>query len=139
MEQKFEYEANTAAPLGYPIEVYKGGFINTDNGSFVSLWGGITTGKHSWGTATGGGWGHSEQTIPNRLHVIWFSYAESCFYEVDTEIDKLKMLALFREGYDWMSANGNIRHKVYDEIIAGFAPGGVVVIWVAGRDRQVSR
>nr|WP_260390317.1 DUF2931 family protein [Ornithobacterium rhinotracheale] len=137
MEQKFEYEANTGAPMGYPAEVYKGEFINTNNGSSMSLWGGITAGNRSWGTATGGGWGHSNHPLPDHLHVIWLSYAEDCFYEVNTPIDKDKILSLFREGYLWMGANGNIRPDNYDQITAGFAPGGVVVVWVAGATQQV--
>ncbi|MCK0193802.1 DUF2931 family protein [Ornithobacterium rhinotracheale] len=135
MEQKFEYEANTAAPLGYPVEVYRGGF-ETKEGYFRSLVSGITTGKHGWGYG-GGGMSSYMAPIPDHLHTIWFSYAESCFYEVDTEIDKAKMLALFREGYDWLDANGEIRPDNYNEIIAGFAPGGVVVVWVAGATQQV--
>ncbi|AFL97905.1 DUF2931 family protein [Ornithobacterium rhinotracheale] len=124
-----------AAPLGYPVEVYRGGF-ETKEGYFRSLVSGITTGKHGWGYG-GGGMSSYMAPIPDHLHTIWFSYAESCFYEVDTEIDKAKMLALFREGYDWLDANGKIRPDNYNEIIAGFAPGGVVVVWVAGATQQV--
>ncbi|WP_245688935.1 DUF2931 family protein [Riemerella columbipharyngis] len=69
--------------------------------------------------------------------MIWLSYAKDCFYKVDTPIDKDKIFSLFKEGYLWMGANSNIRHTNYDEITAGFAPGGVVVVWVADATRQV--
>ncbi|MEC5395899.1 DUF2931 family protein [Bergeyella sp. RCAD1439] len=135
MGQEFEWQEKKAAPLGYPVEVYRGGF-STKGGYFRSLVSSITTGKHGWGYG-GGGMSSHKAPIPDHLHTIWFSYAESCFYEVDTEIDKMKILALFREGYNWMTANGNIRPDNYDRITAGFAPGGVVVVWVAGATQQV--
>jgi hypothetical protein len=50
------------------------------------------------------------------------------------------MLKLFQEGYlDSLAfLNYGKREKsYYDSIIVGFAPGGVVVIWVAGSGRQV--
>lgn len=135
MEQEFEWEEKKTAPLGYPVEVYRGGF-ETKEGYFRSLVSGITTGKHGWGYG-GGGMGSYMAPIPDHLHTIWFSYAESCFYEVDTEIDKAKMLSLFREGYNRVDANDKIRPDNYNEIVAGFAPGGVVVVWVAGVTQQV--
>lgn len=136
MEEKFEWEEKKTAPLGYPVEVYKEGLISTTSGYFRSLKSGITTGKHGWGYG-GGGMGSHISPIPDRLHAVWLSYAEDCFYEIDVTIDKQKILSLFREGYQWLSANKDILHRNYYKIVVGFAPGGVVVVWVAGITKQV--
>ena len=77
------------------------------------------------------------KALPERLNVIWLSYAEDTFYSIDCEVDYDKMLRLFKEGVDWKDANGDIRHETYNSIIVGYAPGGVVVIWVHAPSKQV--
>ncbi|PIF46651.1 Protein of unknown function (DUF2931) [Chryseobacterium sp. 52] len=132
---KYEWLDATSAPLGYPVDVYRGGLESSD-GEFTSLYSGTTAG--SWGEANRG-MNNGEKSIPNHLHVIWVSYAEKIFYEADTDIDYEKMIALFRNGY-YTPSDGddpNPRKENYNQIIVGFAPGGVVVVWLSGGGRQV--
>jgi hypothetical protein len=133
-EPKFKYESCVCSPLGYPVEVYKGGLEGKD---FSSLSLGIDTGI--WGSS-GGGMGSKEATVPNRINLIWMSYAEATLYSIDCAIDHDKMVKLFQEGYlSYASFLGFGRREMdyYDTIITGFAPGGVVVIWLYGAGKQV--
>lgn len=132
---KFEWLDATSAPLGYPVDVYRGGLQLAD-GDFTSLYSGTTAG--SWGVGNRG-MSNGKKAVPNHLHVIWVSYAEKIFYEVDTAIDYDKMYELFRDGYfvPSMGDDPRPRKEDYNQIIVGFAPGGVVVIWLSGAGRQV--
>ena len=134
---KYEWRETISCPTGYPIDVYRGGLESAD-GSFTSLYLGTHSGNHGWGSA-GRGMSNGVKSIPNHLHVIWISYAEKIFYEVDTNIDYEKMLGLFREGYFTPSDgdNPNPRKENYNQIIVGFAPGGIVVVWLSGPGRQI--
>lgn len=132
--EQFDWAGTMSCPLGYPTEVYKGGLEG--NGTFCSLYLGTHGGVRGWGSE-GRNFGHSKQSLPDRLNVTWLSYAENKFYHIDTEIDFEKMLALFKKGFETKDANGKIRHEEYNRIIVGFAPGGVVVIWVSGSGKQV--
>jgi len=132
----FEWEENNNAPLGYPVEVYRGG-LELKGGGYAGLsHHGTSSGKSGWG-ALGAGISNAEKTLPERLNVIWLSYAEDTFYTIDCAVDYDKMLRLFKEGVDWKDASGDIRHETYDTIIVGYAPGGVVVIWIYGQGTQV--
>lgn len=133
--QKYEWLEATSAPLGYPVDVYMGG-LQSEDGGFTSLYSGTTNG--SWGEANRG-MSNGEKSIPNHLHVKWISYAEKTFYEIDTSIVYEKMLQMFKEGYYTPSDgdNPNPRKEDYNKIIVGFAPGGVVVIWLSGAGRQI--
>jgi len=131
--EKFYWEENINSPLGYPIEVYKGG-LEAEDGSYVSLSLGPDAGN--WGEL-GSGMSSGEKPVPNRLNVTWISYAENVFYDIDTEIDHDKMVKLFKEGYEENNKKWGRRKENYRTIIVGFAPGGVAVIWLAGAAKQV--
>ena len=133
---KFKWEESKTTAPGYPMEVYRGGLKGAD-GSFRSLYGGISTGKHGWGSV-GGGWGSAIQSLPNGLHVKWVSFAEDCVYEIDTPINYDKILALFKKGYRIPLSNFRPPLKSnFNVINVGFAPGGVVFIWAKGIGRQI--
>ncbi|WP_164875559.1 DUF2931 family protein [Apibacter sp. HY039] len=134
--EKFEWGEATSCPIDYPVDVYRGGLQSTDGG-LTSLYSGTTTGY--WGDANDG-MSDSKKTVTNHLHVIWLSYAEDCFYEVDTDIDYEKMVKLFKQGYYTPSSSVSRPEpfkKKYNRIIVGFAPGGTVVVWLAGVGRQI--
>ena len=134
---QFQWEENLNCPPGYPIEVYRGGL---DGNVYVSLSNGTSTGIRGWG-ASGAGSSHGLKPLPSRINCIWVSYAEGCLYSIDSPIDYDKMLQLFQEGYQdsgpFFNGNGEYKKCTYNTIITGFAPGGVVVIWVMGGGRQV--
>lgn len=135
--EKFYYQPTISSPVGYPVEVYKGG-LETQDGGFSSL--DIGTHCGPWG-ATGGSMSSGIKTVPNRLNVIWVSFAEDIFYSIDCEIDYNKMVEKFKEGYQnssyFFNGNGEYKKDTYHEIIVGFAPGGVVVVWLSGAGKRV--
>lgn len=134
MIEKFEWEEGKAAPLEYPIEVYRGGFSNKQGG-FTSLYGGLTTGQGYWGYPDNG-MTSGKHSLPDHIHVQWLSFAEDAIFEVDADIDQEKIASYFRKGFKRRGASGKIRHEEYTQVVAGFAPGGVVVIWVSGPGNQ---
>ena len=130
-DSEFEWEEMCNAPLGYPIEVYKGGIGG------VGLANGLSGGNEGgWGASSGGS-SHGKKTLPRTLDCIWVSYAEDCMYSIDCPIDYDKLLALFQEGYQDSNRKFGYKKRTYSAIIVGFAPGGVVVVWAAGAGRQV--
>lgn len=60
------------------------------------------------------------------------------FWILETELPAEKMLDLFRKGYFYknLKKGGIIEPETYDEIVIGVAPGGVVVVWLAGLERR---
>jgi hypothetical protein len=129
----FKWEESTSSPTGYPIDVYRGGF-ELKGGNFVGLNNGTDAGP--WGLA-GNGKSSGVKPVPDRINAVWLSYAEDTFYNIDCPIDYDKMVRLFKEGYDDKDASGKIRQETYGRIVAGFAPGGVVVVWLFGASKQV--
>ncbi|WP_300689037.1 DUF2931 family protein [Chryseobacterium sp.] len=129
---KYEWTEGTSAPSGYPMEVYKGG-MECEGGEWVGLAFGIIPGGNTWG-AINNGMGNGFKSLPSRLDFIWMSYIENQFYLIDTPVDTNKLRAYFSKGYDVKVTNGSgeTEHLNYDKIGVGMAPGGVVVIWVAG-------
>jgi hypothetical protein len=135
---EFDWKSNLNCPPGYPVEVYMGGLEG--NGSYGSLDSGTSTGLGGWGDS-GADMSYGIKTLPRRINCIWVSYAEGCFYSIDSPIDYGKMLQLFKEGYQdsgiFFNQDGEYKKRTYTTIITGLAPGGVVVIWVMGPGRQV--
>ena len=78
--ENFEWIEASAAALGFPIDVYRGGLESAD-GSFTSLYSGTISGNHGWGSPARG-MSNGFKPVPNHLHVIWVSYAEKQFYEI---------------------------------------------------------
>lgn len=131
-EMMFDWQEGTAAPLGFPMQVYEGGLTSMD-GTYVGFDNGPVTGY--WGQP-GSGMSSGKKAIPKLLHVKWLSFAERCFYEVDVELDYDKMLKLFKDGYTTKMGELGMQKKTYDLITVGFAPGGVVVVWLSGTGRE---
>ncbi|UTN02194.1 DUF2931 family protein [Flavobacterium bizetiae] len=128
---KFEWVENVCSPLGYPIEVYRGGL---EGNTYASLSQGVTTGE--WGSS-GGGTNNGVKPLPSRINCIWVSYAENCTYSIDSDIDYQRMVQLFKEGYPDSNRKFGKKQTTFDTVLVGFAPGGVVVIWAMGAGRTV--
>ncbi|UTN02195.1 DUF2931 family protein [Flavobacterium bizetiae] len=128
---KFEWVENVCSPLGYPIEVYRGGL---EGDTYASLSQGVTTGE--WGSS-GGGTNNGIKPLPSRINCIWISYAENCTYSIDSEIDYERMVKLFKEGYPDSNRKFGKKQTTFDTVLVGFAPGGIVVIWAMGAGRTV--
>ena len=124
-EYKWGVAVNT--PIGYPIRFYAAMVGGTP------IVGELYTKKEEpdWGNAFGYE-STSMDKLPKSVDMVWLSYKEDCFYRLKTAIDYEKIAKLFREGFNQRVPNGEVRHKTYDTIVVGIAPGGVVVLW-AGR------
>ena len=122
-EYKWGVAVNT--PIGYPIRFYAGRVGG------MSIIGELysKTREPDWGNAMGYE-SRSMEELPQNVDMVWLSYKEDCFYRLKTAIDYEKIAKLFREGFDERVPNGEVRHKTYDTIVVGIAPGGVVVLWV---------
>ncbi|WP_235212265.1 DUF2931 family protein [Sphingobacterium sp. ML3W] len=128
--EEFHWRETISCPVGFPIDVHDGALILPGGGSV-----GLYLGTHNgpWG-ATGRSMSNGLKPLPKKIDVIWLSYAEDAFYEIDTAIDYDKILALFKEGY--LDSNTK-KNRTYTTIVVGFAPGGVVVVWLNGPGKQV--
>lgn len=145
METNFKWQEGLSCPSGYPIQVYRGWLegplvsngVNEEPNSTTSIYGfGTTTGTGYWGENSSG-MSQGEKPIPQRLNCTWYSYVEDVMYHINTELDYQKMVKLFNEGFQ---SSVRKRGKVmitYDTITVGFAPGGVVVVWLQNGGRQV--
>ena len=124
-EPQYDWGIAVNTPIGYPIRFY------------AAMVGGtpivreLYTEKEEpdWGNAMGYE-SRSMEELPQNVDMVWLSYKEDCFYRLKTAIDYEKIAKLFREGFDERVPNGEVRHKTYDTIVVGIAPGGVVVLWV---------
>ena len=122
-EYKWGVAVNT--PIGYPIRFYAG---RVGGMSIIGELYSITE-EPDWGCAMGYE-SRSMEELPQNVDMVWLSYKEDCFYRLKTAIDYEKIAKLFREGFNQRVPNGEVRHKTYDTIVVGIAPGGVVVLWV---------
>ena len=124
-EPQYDWGVAVNTPIGYPIRFYAAmvgrGFIMRELCS--------GTKEPDWGSALSNE-GTSNRTLPKDVDMVWLSYKEDCFYRLKTAIDYEKVEKLFREGFNQRVPNGEVRHKTYNTIVVGIAPGGVVVLWV---------
>ena len=125
VEPKYNWGIAVNTPIGYPIRFYAGRVGG------MSIIGELysKTREPDWGNATGYE-SHLMEELPQNVDMVWLSYKEDCFYRLKTAIDYEKIAKLFREGFNQRVPNGEVRHKTYDTIVVGIAPGGVVVLWV---------
>ena len=124
-EPEYEWGVAVNTPIGYPIRFYAG---RVGGMSIIGELYSITE-EPDWGNAFGYE-SHSMGELPQSVNMVWLSYKEDCFYRLKTAIDYEKIAKLFREGFNQRVPNGEVRHKTYDTIVVGIAPGGVVVLWV---------
>ena len=134
-DTKFEWDATESAPLYYPMEIIQGTFIyqgEAERGLYIPSGGTLSS-----------GWGHpisshvvgeKSKPLPDRLHIVFFSYAEKQFYKGAFELPYEKILALFREGIaNPVVYPGGHEIPLYSRIMVGIAPGGAVAVWVIGQ------
>ena len=132
MKEKYVWRALYTAPEGYPIGVYSGGFI-LGKETYVYLYGAIAA-DEDWGDAYNGM--EKGSGFPNHLKVTWISFAEDCEYRIDVPLDAQKIEDIFKEKYLIRNVYGDLMKKDYNKIVAGFAPGGVVSVWVKGGEES---
>jgi hypothetical protein len=128
MEKKYEWSADVSAPKEYPVEVYTGAV----GGFYFSQMGGFRNG--GWGNA--GSIDYIKAPLPDRLDMTWLSYVEDKFYTGEWKLPTEKIQQLFDEGF-YSTIGGKEVIESYKFINIGFAPKGMVIVWVAGIGRQV--
>lgn len=133
----FEWGATESAPKHYPMEIIQGTFIyhgEKEHGLYVPSGGTLDAG---WGTNISNHVvGPKLKPLPDRLKIIFFSYAEKQFYKGEFDLPYDKILALFRQGVaESKQLEENKGYPTYTDIMVGIAPGGVVAVWVKGRKK----
>ena len=124
-EPEYEWGISVNAPIGYPIHVYAGRvgpqYITSD------LW--CSTEEPDWGSAYVNE-GNDPNELPKDIDIVWFSFIENCFYNLQASRDYEKIEKLFKEGFEQRIRYGELHHTTYNGLVVGLAPGGTVVVWV---------
>lgn len=131
-DKKYDFTVAACAPNLYPAEIIDGAFSLADgtsqyipSGSILKTgWGGLTPTHIS---------GPDLKALPTGFNLTWVSYVEKKFYKGSFQLDKELIASLFKQGFE----DERKKHQIFDEIKAGVAPGGVVVVWVNGGGTQV--
>lgn len=128
MEKKYEWSADVSAPREYPIEIYTGAVGDY----FFSQMGGFRN----------AGWGHAgsvdfiKAPLPDRFDMTWLSYVDNKFYTGEWKLPTEKIQQLFDDGF-YTKIGGKVVIEPYEFVNIGFAPKGVIIVWVAGAGQQV--
>ena len=124
-EPEYEWGISVNAPIGYPIHVYAGRvgpqYITSD------LW--CSTEEPDWGSAYVNE-GNDPNELSKDIDIVWFSFIENCFYNLQASLDYEKIEKLFKEGFEQRIRYGELHHTTYNGLVVGLAPGGTVVVWV---------
>ena len=124
-EPEYEWGISVNAPIGYPIHVYAG---RVGSQYIISeLW--CSTEEPDWGSAYVNE-GNDPKELPKDIDIVWFSFIENCFYNLQAPLDYEKIEKLFKEGFEQRIRYGELRHTTYNGLVVGLAPGGTVVVWV---------
>jgi len=124
---KYELQATEGAPKGYPMQIITGDLHYHDgSGSLYVPEGALL--YNGWGNGRSSHVvGDDKKPLPDRLHIVFFSYTENQFYEGDFKLPYEKIASLFQAGF--YSPNLE-KHTTYHKIVVGVAPGGVVSVWL---------
>lgn len=139
--EKYEYQQGISTPEGYPIKLLSGSNFSVAVKSHRNPSTLLETNK-VYSTE----WGNAESTfksemsgkigVPNSLNLYWYSYLENKYYELNTTIDQEKISAYFKKGFTRDNkgklTNAESVKGKYNQLFAGIAPGGDVVLWIAG-------
>ncbi|UIR54939.1 DUF2931 family protein [Sphingobacterium sp. SRCM116780] len=136
--EKYDYEQGISTPEGYPIKLLsESEFTVAVKGDRnpVTL---LETSKvysENWGNG-GTTFKSSDEggiVLPDSLKLYWYSFLENKYYGLTTKLNKTQISEYFKKGYKW-DISGKLDHIIqanYDELIAGIAPGGDVVLWIS--------
>jgi len=128
MKKEYKWSANISAPKEYPVEVYTG----AAGGYFFSQMGGFS--NYGWGCRIGDS--DIKAAVPERLDMTWLSYVDDKFYTGEWKLPVEKIQQLFDEGY-YSKRGSEAEIEPYNIINIGLGPKGMLVVWVAGTDKQV--
>jgi hypothetical protein len=133
MVNKFDWLASDSAPKYYPMMIVRGDFYYPEGGSLY-----IPNGKllyEGWGTSVSTHVvGPDLKPLPNRIDITFFSYAEDQFYQGSFDLPYEQIVEMFNHPFLSRDKDEEIN---YHWITAGVAPGGVVTVWVEGKQRTI--
>lgn len=129
---KFAIQASESAPKNYPMEITSGYLHYPEGGSLY------IPNKKTIHNGWGEGWsshvvGDELKPLPNKLSIGFFSYTENKFYTGDFDLPYEKLVQYFKDGYFGPNEQKRVTYRTF---IVGVAPGGVVSVWIQGRDRR---
>jgi hypothetical protein len=133
--ERFRLHATPASAPGYPMVIEYGGFMRSDGQRLVVPSGNYLDSKTSW-SLSGVAWAAGEelQPVPERLDILYLSYAENQFYEGKFVLPQQQLYNLLKAGY-W---NSDSRQQItYNTLAVSVLPKGSVVVWLAGEGRRI--
>jgi Protein of unknown function (DUF2931) len=123
---RFLWHRAACAPSERPVGVLEGAFFGVDGRAHS-----LTCSELLYN-----GWGEiglvtlgSPEALPARLAITWFSLADDRFYSGKFELPLPLLLHLFETGFRHPATR---EHSTWDTLLVGLAPGGRLVLWVAG-------
>lgn len=129
----FTWEAQKSGPKGYPMKMIRATlfFKGSDSGLYVPN--GTSWGKWGEGFAN-----HPEveNYLPDRLEVVFYSYAENQTYKGVFDLPYDKLVELFQWGIENPFKRFKHSQPQFRKIVVAVAPGGSVGVWVSGPDEQ---
>jgi hypothetical protein len=131
---KYEWLAGNSAPALCPMQIADGAFLYRGGGSLYVPPGELNP---KWGeSASVDVVGPDHKPLPDRLQITFYSFLEDKLYRGDFELPYERIAKLFSDGY-YNPAKSVRAMATFDEIIAGVAPGGIVVVWLSGQMREI--
>ncbi len=125
---KFDWYATESAPKLYPMEIIRGTFFYKDQTEGLYIPSGGTLSKKGWGNNVSMHVvGPDEKPLPDKVNIIFYSYAEKQFYKGEFALPYEKILTTFREHYPF-----DPELPYFSAIQIGIAPGGAVAVWLDG-------
>ena len=131
--EKFRLTAGPCAADGYWVTIQSGSFINSQGTGFPVPSG--HTLEANWG-ASGTAWAGGDElpAVPERLRMLWFSYAEDKFYQGEFALPQEKLYELLKQG-SWDLKKQ--KQVTYNRFTVCVLPKGVVVVWLTGGNQTL--
>lgn len=131
--ETYYYETGASCPTNYDIETYRQVFYS-ENGEMMPI-DGVGSLRSPWGD---GGVTYiknqeSKKAVAKILKIGYYSETEDQFFEGQFELDKKLIESLLQEKS--INTDQNNQFK-YNRIEVGVALGGMVVVWVKGKNDQ---
>jgi hypothetical protein len=132
-QKKFTYGAQKSGPKGYPVNILSAMLFFKGEKAGLPVPSGPSDGK--WGDGISNH-PHVERTLPDRLAVTFYSFAENQAYQGIFDLPYEKLVELFQWGVDNPKVMGNMSFPIFSRFVVGVAPGGTVAVWITGHGEQ---
>ncbi len=131
--QYYVYGAQKSGPKGYPVNILSAMLFFKDEEGGLPVPSGPSDGK--WGSGISNH-PHVERSLPDRLGVSFYSYAENQAYHGTFDLPYDKLVEFFQWGVDNPKVMGNMSLPIFTRFVVGVAPGGTVAVWIKGHGEQ---